>query len=109
MLERALNLVATKITVTRNFHGDFKDSKQNATYRCRLRENVLYNKQNQMEGTNSDAMMWFAPNTPVAINDIFSVNGQYYKVIKVLNAIPLGSNRTAFIKAAVTNIKQVIS
>jgi len=106
MLERYHTSTAIKITVTRNKFGDFTTSAPAGTpYKCRFEENQMVIKTGNNEEITTDGLAWFAPDVPIADNDVFIIDGIYYKVIKWGHAKKLGGTAIQFHKVWVQMIK----
>lgn len=67
-------------------------------YPCKFRYIDALDKQSNREGIQSDAMAWFETTTTVVEGSIFRVDGEVYRVQKIIKARRLNSNNILFIK-----------
>lgn len=109
MLEHAYVTEALKIVVERNAYGDFSDDGGATLYHCRFREETQQVTNNKMEEVTTDAMAHFPPTVPIEENDVFKINGLYYRVIKKRDCRRLGENTIQFIKVMFLKIRPVVS
>lgn len=105
MLEEYLVQTCQLITATRNEYGDYIEG-VTTTLDCRFREISTINRSSHVELADADAMIWFAPDTEIAIGNIILFDGVHYQIERLTNARRLGESETQFIKCdlKITNI-----
>lgn len=89
---------AYKVTTTRNAYGDYTASGEVALV-CHVRIITDAITDSNNETINSDAMMWFEPDSGVAKQDIIKYDGVHYRVERVTEARRLRDPAVQFIKA----------
>jgi len=92
-----MNHTAYKVTTTRNAYGDFTASGETAL-KCHVRIITFHNSTNADETTDSDALMWFEPDSGVVKQDIIKFEGTHYRVDRVVEARRLRSPAVQFLK-----------
>lgn len=100
MLESYLVQTCEKVIPTRSRYGDYILNTV-ATLSCRFRFIVTERRASHQEVQNADAMVWFAPDTSIAIGDLLRFDGQYYQVERLNKARKLGSTQVEFLKCDV--------
>lgn len=88
---------AYKVTSTRNAYGDFIPAGETAL-KCHVRIITDAVTDGVNEEINSDAMMWFEPDSGVVKQDIIKYNGTHYRVERVTEARRLRDPNTQFLK-----------
>lgn len=89
---------AFKVNYTRNAYGDYTAT-GSVAMKCHFRyiNEVLTNNPNEV--IQSDAMAWFEPDANVGINDIILIDGNHYRIEKMIRARKLRSTTIIFKKA----------
>lgn len=101
MLEPYYNQYVNKIPTIRNAYGDIiiDYTQEVVAIGCRFRVITNMQRSNNREELHSEqAMVWFAPNTDIAQNDIIFYEDQYWQITKINEARRLGSTRVEFLK-----------
>lgn len=88
---------AFKQNYTRNAYGDFSTTTETELI-CHFRR-----RDDQVSGTGnetiqSDAMAWFEPDSGVQKEDILKINGEFYRVERIIEARKLRDPELQFIK-----------
>lgn len=73
---------------------------------CRWRDITTVRRGSNMDNSDADSMVWFAPDAPVGRGSILLHDGDHYQVEKITKAKRLGETDVQFIKCEVniTNI-----
>lgn len=89
------------IATTRN---DFGDEVQGvtSTLACRWRDITLIRRGSHQDGNDANALVHFAPDTPVVRGSILRFKGEYYQVDDITYAKRLGETDVQFVKCGVT-------
>jgi hypothetical protein len=92
-----MNHTAYKVTTARNAYGDFTASGETALI-CHVRiiTDIITDSNN--ETVNSDATMWFEPDSGVVKQDIIKYNGVHYRVERITEARRLRDPSVQFLK-----------
>lgn len=88
---------AYKVNYTRSAYGDYTVTNSYAIV-CHFRYINEVIISNPSETTLSDAMAWFEPDADIKLEDIVLIDGNHYKVKKLIRARKLRSNSTVFLK-----------
>lgn len=89
---------AYKVNYTRNAYGDYTAS-GSTSITCHFRYINEVITSNPNEQIQSDAMAWFEPDEDININDIILVDGNHYRVEKLIKARKIRSTVIVFRKA----------
>lgn len=92
-----MNHTAYKVTKTRNAYGDYIASGE-TSLKCHVRIITNVNNSTNNEAIESDAMMWFEPDSGVVKEDIIKFEGEHYRVERVTKARRLRSPQVLFLK-----------
>lgn len=89
---------AYKINYSRSGYGDYIATSSTAI-NCHFRyiNDVISNNPN--EQIQSDAMAWFHPDADISLSDIILVDGNHYRIEKLIRARKLRSTAIQFKKA----------
>lgn len=88
---------AHKVTTTRNAYGDYVAS-GSVALPCKFRYITDIQTTTANETVNADAMAWFESDSGVEKNDIFQIDGEHWRVERLIKARRLRSNAVQFIK-----------
>ena len=88
---------AYKVTVTRNAYGDFLPSGETA-HKCHFRYITEQVSSSNNEQIQSDAMAWFEPDSGIDRKDIIKIDGEHFRVERVIKARKLRNPNVQFIK-----------
>lgn len=89
---------AYKVNYTRNAYGDYTATGSQAI-KCHFRYINEIITSNTDEQIQSDAIAWFEPDANIEINDLVLVDGDHYRVEKLIRARKLRSTTVQFKKA----------
>ncbi len=92
---------AYKVNYTRNEYGDYIAT-SSTEIKCHFRyiNEVITNTTNEM--IQSDAMAWFEPDSGLGINDLVLVDGNHYRIEKLIKARKLRNSDVQFLKASLS-------
>lgn len=88
---------AYKVTTTRNAYGDFIASGETALP-CHFRYITEQVSGVGNETIQSDAMAWFEPDSGVQKEDILKIDGEHFRVERLIKARKLRDTRVQFLK-----------
>lgn len=88
---------AYKVTTTRNAYGDYVASGEVAL-KCHFRYITEQVTDSDNETIQSDAMAWFEPDSGVDRKDILKIDGEHFRVERVIKARKLRDPNVQFIK-----------
>lgn len=97
MLEGYLVQTCKIVAPTRDEYGDYIEG-VGTEVACRFREISTVRRTSRREENDSDAMMWFAPDSGVVSGNIVLFEGIHYQVERINMARRLGESETQFIK-----------
>ena len=89
---------AYKVNYTRNAYGDYV-STSSTVLNCHFRYINEVITSNPTEQIQSDAIAWFEPDADINMSDIVLVDGNHYRVEKLIRARKLRSPVVQFRKA----------
>jgi hypothetical protein len=89
---------AQVITHTRNAYGDYVAT-ASTTIKCHFRFINEMITTGYNEAVQSDAMAWFEPDSGIVRESLVRIDGDYYRVEKVIKARKLRNPNVQFIKA----------
>ena len=88
---------AYKVSTTRNDYGDYVHGAETALP-CHFRYITQHVPGGSNETVNSDALVWFEPDSGVVEADVLRVDGVYFRVERVIKARRLRDPTVQFIK-----------
>lgn len=88
---------AYKVSYTRNAYGDFI-ANGTTTLKCHFRYITEQVTSTSNETIQSDAMAWFEPDSGIEKKDIVTIDGQHFRVERVIKARRLRDAQVVFIK-----------
>lgn len=88
---------ATRQVYTHNAYGD-KVVSSTSTEPCHFRYITNENTNQSNEYLVGDAMAWFEPDSSASEGDIYQIDGEFWKVKKVIKARRLNDPSVQFIK-----------
>lgn len=88
---------AYKVTTTRNSYGDFVASGTTALI-CHFRYITEQVSSSDNETIQSDAMAWFEPDSGIEKEDIVTIDGEHFRVERVIKVRRLRDPTVLFIK-----------
>ena len=105
-----MNQTIVKVSMRTNRYGDTvsysPDDNENLTGKFREITDIQTGRTN-MESIGSDAMAWFNPEEDISKGDIISIEGDCYKVEKLVKARSLSSSTVEFIKTYLSKFNLV--
>lgn len=108
MLYQAFTQTAYKIEFTRNDFGERVYHSQ-TEFKCMIKEITSYDRQNRMEFTDCDTMMWSGPGHDLNEGNIIKIDDVIYIISKLVLAKRLGSNIVEFVKCGLKRQAESIS
>jgi hypothetical protein len=96
-MKPAMRHTAYKITTTRNAYGDYVAGARTA-HVCHFRYITELLTTNGNEAVRSDAMAWFESDSGIVKKDILIIDGEGWKVDKVVKARRLRDSEVQFLK-----------
>ena len=88
---------AHKVIQTRNVYGDYTAT-GSITLKCHVRIITDIVTTSNNESYQSNAIMWFEPDSGVVKEDIIEFNGQHYRVEQMVEARKLRNPSVQFLK-----------
>lgn len=89
------------VTATVNFYGDEKPD-SSTQVECKFRHITELDRTTNIEGeTSADAIIWFEPDVNIQVGSIVGVDGEYWRVEKLIKARRLSGSDVVFLKALV--------
>lgn len=89
---------AYKVAYTRNAYGDYVTTASLTAIPCHFRFINEVITSNPNEVAQSDAMAWFNPNAGLAKDALLRINGEYYRVEKIIEGRRLHDTAVQFVK-----------
>ena len=98
ILKQAGKLVEATIDV----YGDQVSSGEQISVMCRFRNITELDKTSNMEGiSTADAIVWFEPDVSIKEGSIIKVDGEYWRIDRLIKARRMSSSTILFYKALV--------
>lgn len=86
------------VEMARNIYGDYLDTDDATSEKCRFREISTVERGDHSEMNDSDAMLWLSPDTVAVKGSFVKYDGVYYQIEKLNKARPMGSTDVKFVK-----------
>lgn len=89
-------------TAVINIYGDEIPTGEGTEVSCRFRYITDLDRASNMEGINTaDAIVWFEPNVSIAEGDIIKIDGEYWRINRLIKARRMSSSDVLFYKTLV--------
>lgn len=88
---------AYKVSYTRNAYGDYLTTTE-IYVKCHFREINQLVTDNNDQTVQSDAMAWFEPDSGIDKGSILHIEGEYYRVERIIKARKLHNPNVQFLK-----------
>lgn len=105
-MQPPMNHTAYKVTTTRNAYGDYIPSGETA-YKCHIRHITEQVTSTNDETVQSDLMLWFEPDVPVTKGSVWKVEGEHFRVERIIKARRLRDPSVQFIKTELLKYGQI--